>query len=244
MLHQLIRYRPVLDILACGTYARVLEVGSGSGGIARFMDVKAVGVDMDFMDYSGERQECPANLSPVMAAAERLPFRDGSFDLVFSCDMLEHIPPDGRAAVIVEMVRVSAGKVVLVFPCGEAAAALDGILRSACILLKKPVPGWLEEHVGLELPTRCEAKSLVTGTGLTCKIRGNAFLPLHYITLVMESNRHFRERLSRISYAYGRDGSHGAVERFCKLLVSLIMAVADIWPTYRVAVEMDKPAGA
>lgn len=47
----------------------------------------------------------PANIRE--ATADALPFADGSMDLVFTCGVLIHIPPEGLAAACAEMHRVS-----------------------------------------------------------------------------------------------------------------------------------------
>lgn len=231
MLHQLIRYKPVIESIGRYGYASALEVGSGSSGLARFVDMKLTGVDIDFMDYTGERQGSPANLMPVMADAAKLPFADDSFGLVFSCDMLEHVPKDSRSGVVAEMVRVAYGRVVLVFPCGSAAAVCDGWLRSACIGLGRKVPGWLDEHVGLELPHLTDITDMLDGMGLDYRTGSNGFLPLHYALLVMESIKIIRSATEGMSRRAYRDGCIAA---------SVALAASGLPPAYRAVVEITK----
>ena len=52
----------------------------------------------------------------VRATGMQLPFRDRAFDLVCSLDTLEHIPADGRAAFIGELIRVTRDGLYLAFP--------------------------------------------------------------------------------------------------------------------------------
>jgi len=240
MLHQLIRYRPILELLAAGGYESVCEVGSGSSGIAAFSSLRLVGVDMDFKDYTTERRACPANLIPVVADGAVLPFTDNRFDVVISCDMLEHVPPADRRAVVEEMLRIAAKKVVLVFPCGHAASMLDGLLRRACLLAGRQAPGWLDEHVTLGLPARDTVSTMLDGIGLKYTARRNGFIPLHYATLVLESIGRIRAALSRASLKYcGKEKENGG-STLADALTWAAMKISDLPPAYRCAFVIDK----
>lgn len=52
----------------------------------------------------------------VVADGASLPFSDGAFDIAFSCDTLEHVPPDRRERFLGELFRVSRHFVVLTAP--------------------------------------------------------------------------------------------------------------------------------
>ena len=69
------------------------------------------------------------------ASGTALPFADGSWDIVISCDTLEHVPPAGRGAFLAELRRVARRAVVLAAPHDTAGVrpaelALDEYLRS------------------------------------------------------------------------------------------------------------------
>ncbi|MDQ5853058.1 MAG: class I SAM-dependent methyltransferase [Chloroflexota bacterium] len=69
------------------------------------------------------------------ASGTGLPFTDGSWVIVTSCDTLEHIPPTGRATFLAELRRVARRVVILAAPHATAGVqpaelALDEYLRS------------------------------------------------------------------------------------------------------------------
>lgn len=87
-------------------YARVLEVGCSHGGQLRLLREmgfrNVVGVDLCREAMLG------SDLPVAVADGAVLPFRDGSFDLVFTSGTLMHVPPGGRAAFCAEVLRVTA----------------------------------------------------------------------------------------------------------------------------------------
>lgn len=79
---------------------RILDLGCGPGSITAGLDEHgvAIGVDLD-------PGPPPASVSLLAGDATRLPFPDSSFDAVFSCAMLQHLPDP--AAAVIEIRRVS-----------------------------------------------------------------------------------------------------------------------------------------
>jgi SAM-dependent methyltransferase len=82
---------------------RVVDVGCGSIGLrALEPDLDVTGVDLaPRPDYPGPFVQADAT--------ERLPFADGEFDLAYSSSVIEHIPPERRAAFAAEVRRVARG---------------------------------------------------------------------------------------------------------------------------------------
>ncbi len=120
----LVRYFPIIKIIKkSSNQAKLLEVGSGSLGLTRYMRRKIVGLDLK---TSGPRYE---NMMLLKADAEALPFFDNFFDFVVTVDMLEHIPEQSRKKVVGELLRVCKKKVFIGVPCGEVANKWEGKAR-------------------------------------------------------------------------------------------------------------------
>ncbi len=139
-----LRYGPVLPRLTGA--GRVLDVGSGPVGPAAFAKRHIVGVDRDF---GGPRHSL---LSPVAASLGRLPFADGTFDLVLCFDVFEHLDRSIRNEVFAELCRVCSGTLFLAFPFGEEAAHLDRLLADAFERKEGKPHRWLSEHLRFGLP--------------------------------------------------------------------------------------------
>ena len=92
--------------------ARVLDVGGGPGYFADAFEAAGawyVPVEYDHGELSARGD---VSRRSVMADGAALPFADGTFDVVYSSNVLEHVPD--RAAMVREMVRVTRpGGVVL-----------------------------------------------------------------------------------------------------------------------------------
>lgn len=86
--------------------AKVLDVGGGPGYFAdAFADAGAWYVPVEY-DHGELSARGGVSVRSVMADGARLPFHDGSFDVVYSSNVLEHVPD--RGAMVREMVRVAA----------------------------------------------------------------------------------------------------------------------------------------
>ena len=82
---------------------RVVDVGCGSLGLrALEPTLDITGVDIaPRPDYPGPFVQADAT--------QRLPFADGQFDLAYSSSVIEHVPPERRAAFAAEVRRVARG---------------------------------------------------------------------------------------------------------------------------------------
>lgn len=97
--------RPILDA-PCGT--------GRLRGVLERRGMRYVGIDVSPSMLDEARHGSPSGL--CLAAVERLPFRDDSFDVVICCRLLHHIhEPDALQSIVHELVRVSYRMVIASF---------------------------------------------------------------------------------------------------------------------------------
>jgi len=102
--------------------ALVLEVGFGSGRmltrITKERDCKCVGLDVEdgaFPSLSFFSRQHGVEVGVIRGSGFSLPFKDNSFDVVYSEGVIEHFPIDQSAGMITEHVRACrAGGLVIV----------------------------------------------------------------------------------------------------------------------------------
>jgi SAM-dependent methyltransferase len=96
---------------------RVLEIGVGEGHVMRRLRDRFPGmpvVGLDLPDQALADQWRDEELACMFGDATRLPFADGTFDLVLAIEVLEHVP--GPAAALDELRRVGRGHLVASVP--------------------------------------------------------------------------------------------------------------------------------
>ena len=101
--------------------ASVLEIGCGGGGFSRWLASagarRVIGADFAPAAIEKARQEpVPPNLEFEVQDIESMPYSSDRFDLVVSCETIEHVPHPSVA--VRELARVTApgGTVVLTCP--------------------------------------------------------------------------------------------------------------------------------
>lgn len=96
---------------------RALDVGCGSGGNTAVL--RDLGWRVTGLEYSEAAAELARarGLDIVRGDATRLPFTDGSFDLVMSTDMWEHIDDDEAVARETARVLRPGGRALVAVPC-------------------------------------------------------------------------------------------------------------------------------
>jgi ubiquinone/menaquinone biosynthesis C-methylase UbiE len=117
-------YQLVREYIGDVAGLRVLEVACGRGGFVR--QLARAGASVTGCDFSSAAlhtassklflREAPPLAALVQGDAQSLPFADSSFDLVVSCETIEHLPQVQTA--IAEMYRVTrpGGKLFLTTP--------------------------------------------------------------------------------------------------------------------------------
>jgi hypothetical protein len=180
MLNWAARYFPILRKLKSrlSDGDTLLEIGSGPVGIGKFYHREFVGCDVSFP----EKPRPP--MLPVVATATALPFGECSFDVVIVSDVLEHIPPEQRMAVVREALRVMRKVAIFGFPSGEQAFGYDKKLVERYHTKRLKVPPWLEEHMLHPFPT----ETLFADLSRDWKIEsfGNENLDFHYWVMCRE----------------------------------------------------------
>ena len=153
MLNQLARYSAVVPIVEEAPGETLLEVGSGSEGIARFAGERwqITVCDRDFSDY-GAVEVPDDGLRRIEGDVTELPFADGEFDVVVALDLLEHLPRHLRPVALAELARVTGRRLVAGCPCGERALRADRMLARYYALQPRAKPPWLIEHLDNGFP--------------------------------------------------------------------------------------------
>ena len=176
MINQALRYQPVVRLLRAASPDRVLEVGSGPEGLAMFWHGPVLGVDVHF-------KRRPIHPS-IAASAIALPFADHTWPVVVSCDMLEHIPAQGRTRAVAEMARVTSERLYLAFPSGPW--AWEVYLRLAARLGRR-APAWLHEHLQLGLPDAHKVAIQLRALGMEVTLHWYEGAESHYRLALVEN---------------------------------------------------------
>jgi SAM-dependent methyltransferase len=183
LLNRAARYFPIVKELQhhLGPGARVLEIGSGFLGMAGFWPYPYVGCDVTFAFEPRDP------MLPVVCSGERLPFRDASFDAVVASDVMEHVAPDRRSAIVEEALRVARTVAVFGYPCGPQAFAIDQALHRDYERRRIPPPAWLEEHMLHPFPDENLFSELPAGWRK--KVINNETVGFHYWMMKKEMFR-------------------------------------------------------
>lgn len=132
-----------VDGLRPRTGARLLDMGCGTGPVPLFLrrtyGLKLTALDLDREAVDWQRMTAARlgatgdGFTALRGDSRRLPFDDGSFDLVLNLSSIEHIPGDGDREAAAEMARVLApgGKAVLTVPYGPEFAERTGTAHTA-----------------------------------------------------------------------------------------------------------------
>lgn len=145
---------------------RVLDVGGstpvlwdGFRSLAREMLPESQAIVVDTAQAGGLD-------SYLRASAAKLPFPDGSFDLVCSFDVLEHLRPEERLPAIREMLRVTRDGLLLAFPFDSPVnrAAEKIVTDYVALYFRTSIPP-LAEHARFGLPDRSEVEEFLSGEG-------------------------------------------------------------------------------
>ncbi len=220
-----VRYFPILRIFEgqIPPGQMLLDIGSGSFGLAAFYHRPFVGCDLEF-------PRTPKHpMLPVRCSGAQLPFADASFAAVVASDVLEHVPPQYRAAVVQESLRVARKLVVFGFPSGTQAWESDRNFRDHLRARAIPVPDWLDEHMRDAFPDASLFEAL--GPEWSVETFGN-------------DNLSFNEWTNRCDLSRLAKGFFWMLLTIAPQLVGRLLRLADRPPFYRLIVVATRKANA
>ncbi len=157
----------------------------------------------------------------VHGDATEIPLPSGRADVVLSLDMFEHLPADKRAAALSEMLRLLApsGRMILGFPAGATAAALDRRLNTSFEAEHGRPHPWVSEHIENGLPDVVEVGAQLAALadpGATVRSFGHMWGPAWYAMHLLYTVR-AREPLARRLGLWSPTGARPVFEllRWC-----------------------------
>lgn len=174
-----VRYMPVVRFInKHGKKDSVLDVGSGGLGIAPYLKRRITGLDEKF--YPPYYPE----LEMVTGNARKMPFKDSSFDIVISMDMLEHLNKNFRTDAISEMIRVAKNYVCIGVPCGQKSLDQDKTLDLYYSKVHQSRYHFLEEQINNGLPDKKDIlASIIKGANKYRKIISIKVVPNENLSL-------------------------------------------------------------
>lgn len=150
----------VRRVLARFPNEKILDAGCGEHGLAAFMpSANIAGVDIL------PAEDVDPRVNYTHGSILELPFEDDSFDVAVSVDVLEHLPEGVRGEAIMELVRVARRAVVIAFPAGAAARAMDEDFEQELASSGQPLPDWLAEHLENPYPETANVVAAIELSG-------------------------------------------------------------------------------
>ncbi len=154
---------------------KILDIGCGEGKIWElFPDLQVTG-----LDFSQENlKKAKKFVKPVLGSAEKLPFKDNSFDIVLATEILEHVINPEKLLTETDRVLKRGGHAIISFPNTAALQLRIGIsLFGRSPLLNYP------QNVGhIRFFDLSDIRKMLKDTKLRIKkIRGGNFLSFHSV---------------------------------------------------------------
>jgi SAM-dependent methyltransferase len=242
MLNQLARYSAVVPLVEECAGETLLEVGSGSEGIARFADERwAVTVcDRDFTDYGSLAEVPDDELRRVQGDVTKLPFADREFDVVVALDLLEHLPAELRPVALAELARVSRSRLIAGCPCGGVALAADRSLARYYAIQPRATPPWLVEHLENGFPDADVLSSSLAPFG-SVKLVANERVGAHLAVSLLEGTPYVARLALRLARRLepGIERPGGALSPKAQRWINALRG-SDREPTYRQIAVLDR----
>jgi SAM-dependent methyltransferase len=113
----------------------------------------------------------------ALASGRSLPFGNQAFDLVVSCDTLEHVLPADRPAFVDELLRVACHYLVLIAPFDSELTRQAERTLSEYMIAQGIHHEQLQEHLDHGLPTVADLGSIFAKHGLAATDFADGYLP-------------------------------------------------------------------
>ncbi len=162
-----------------------MDVGCGDGSITNEFvnDNEVTGVDLSPVAL----EHLDKRVKKVLASADKLPFEDGGFDLVFSSELIEHLDDTGLARTLGEFRRLARKHILISVPnneklrkrfarcgaCGREFHVYSHLQSFNRGKLQKLLPGW--RLVDSRICGHPDTPSLNLVSWLRSRIAGNYF---------------------------------------------------------------------
>tara|TARA_R110002072_G_scaffold25443_6_gene85251 strand:+ start:219385 stop:220539 length:1155 start_codon:yes stop_codon:yes gene_type:complete len=181
------RYRLLAQVLEAAFpegEVRLLDLGSGPDNLCGAFLPERFKVQLSDTVTHG-RQDIVA-----LVPGEPLPFEDRSYDCVLALDVLEHVPSDGRVALIKELGRVASHGVVVSHPVASAKVeAADAMVAEAHRTWLQLDSAFLLEHSDYGLPAGTQVSDVLGAQGFATLQIANGplvdWLPLTVVDVLL-----------------------------------------------------------
>lgn len=137
----------------------VLDVGAGPGLLASYLQSR--GYEVTSLDIDLASMQCFHRFGRVVGDGCQLPFADASFDCVVSTDVLEHLRPAKRIALLRELSRVSRKHLLFSYSMANSRWRLIRLFLVPVKLLNGEYPTWYVEHNAVESPSSSEISEIL-----------------------------------------------------------------------------------
>lgn len=147
-----VRYTPVVRFLnKKNDDSVVLEVGSGTNGIADFYKGKVLGIDSSFSKTKAQKK---SNIAHKRGLITKIPIESEKYNYLVCLDTFEHLISSDRQIAFSELLRVTKkdGYIILGSPSGYLSHLLEVIMNILFKLIEKKNHPWLIEHLEYGLP--------------------------------------------------------------------------------------------
>lgn len=154
---------------------KILDIGCGEGKIWElFPNLEVTGIDFS----SKNLKKAKRYLRPVLGNAEKLPFKDNSFDMVLATEILEHIINPDKLLTETDRVLKRGGHAIISFPNTAALQLRLGIP----LFGRSPLLNYPQNAGHIRFFDLSDIRKMLKDTNLKIrKVRGGNFLSFHQV---------------------------------------------------------------